>query len=144
MVAPSASAVGVTASVLPVHAGPKPAQQTNCGLQRVIHEHAWQAFTIHWCKLPVCDTRIHSLVGTPDLNTSELRIKEIDVSPSQPQPVRARRRGMSSSNGNPGTGVISGFGRRQKPVDSGNTALGKGFDLMEDDPGSRKKVVIDG
>lgn len=51
---------------------------------------------------------------------------------------------MSSSEGKPGPGMISGFGRRQKPVDSGNTALGKGFDLMEDDPGSRKKVVIDG
>lgn len=51
---------------------------------------------------------------------------------------------MSGSEGKPGTGMISGFGRRQKPVDSGNTALGKGFDLMADDPGSRKKIVIDG
>lgn len=39
---------------------------------------------------------------------------------------------------------ISGFGLRQKPKDSGNTALGKGFDLMEDDPESRKKMVIGG
>lgn len=39
---------------------------------------------------------------------------------------------------------ISGFGRRQKAVDSGNTALGKGFDLMEDDAESRRKIVIDG
>ncbi|CAM9896171.1 unnamed protein product [Ectocarpus sp. 13 AM-2016] len=60
------------------------------------------------------------------------------------------RRGMSSSRGGKGSdtagppGTIKGFGRRQKPVDAGNTALGKGFDLMEDDPDSRKKVVIGG
>ncbi|CAM9284444.1 unnamed protein product [Scytosiphon promiscuus] len=64
------------------------------------------------------------------------------------------RRGMSTRGGGAGggkgsdlagpPGVIKGFGRRQKPVDGGNTALGKGFDLMEDDPESRKKIVIGG
>lgn len=51
--------------------------------------------------------------------------------------------GKGASNAGP-AGVIKGFGLRQKPVDSGNTALGKGFDLMEDDPESRKKIVIGG
>ncbi|CAM9151855.1 unnamed protein product [Pylaiella littoralis] len=59
-------------------------------------------------------------------------------------------RSMSTAGGGRGRHAadppseISGFGRRQKPKDSGNTALGKGFDLMEDDPESRKKIVIDG
>lgn len=69
----------------------------------------------------------------------------------------ATRRSMSTPGGGRGSGgkgkgsdnagppdVIKGFGRRAKPVDSGNTALGKGFDLMEDDPESRKKIVIGG
>lgn len=55
---------------------------------------------------------------------------------------------MSTSKGKPtaGTvpGMIKGFGLRQKAPNTGNTALGKGFDLMEDDVGSRKKVVIAG
>lgn len=65
-------------------------------------------------------------------------------------PLVRDRRSMSTGGGVRGRGAaappgeISGFGRRQKPKDSGNTALGKGFDLMEDDPESRKKIVIGG
>lgn len=51
-------------------------------------------------------------------------------------------KGKSTAGSIPG--MIKGFGLRQKAPNPGNTALGKGFDLMEDDVGSRKKIVLAG
>lgn len=55
-------------------------------------------------------------------------------------------RSMSTTSGKDKAepGIMFGFGRRQKPAGSEKIGLGKGHDLMEDDPGARKKVVISG
>ena len=69
--------------------------------------------------------------------------------PQNPHAADAlERRDMSTTKGknvaSTVPGMIKGFGLRQKAPNTGNTALGKGFDLMEDDVGSRQKILIAG